>query len=137
MPGFSSDHSGGKQLDATTLRGTGTSYLALILSTPAHDSTLASITELALSGYSRQAVTWTTPAFDTNSGAMLTSNSNVIDFGPFSADMTSVSAWAILVDAASGTTGNILYCFQLDLSLEATAGTPIQFDAGTLNIYSS
>lgn len=135
MPGNTTDTSGPKALDAITLRGTASSYLALLTSVPTHSNTLPGVTELSLSGYSRQSVTWSVPAFDTNSGAYLTQNTNVLTFGPFTADMTSVSAWAILVSSSSGTGGNILYDFQLDVSLEAQAGTPIQFQAGTLAIY--
>jgi hypothetical protein len=137
MSGFLSDYSASRVCDTVTKRGVASSYLALITSTPTHATSLSAVTELAISGYVRQSVAWSVPAFDSGSGAWLSSNLVAVSFGPFPVDMTSVSAWAILVDEASGTTANILYAWALNSSIEAAAGSPIQFAAGQLIIYSA
>ena len=137
MPGFLTDYSAPLVLDNITKRGSASSYLAVLTAAPTHTSTLSTVTELSISGYSRQAVTWSVPAFNTSAGAWSTSPTAAIVFGPFATDMTSIAIYLILVSAASGTSGNIQYAFQLDLSFEALAGTPVQVDTTGLSLYAS
>ena len=137
MPGFLTDYNAPLVLDTITKRGTATSYLEILTAAPTHTSTLSTVTELSISGYSRQAVTWSVPAFNSSAGAWSTSNTAAVVFGPFATDMTSIAIYLILVSAASGTSGNIQYAFQLDLNFEALAGTPVQVDIGALAIYAS
>lgn len=112
----------------------GTVYLGLALSVPDDplESTLATITEVATTGYARIAV----PAFDaasTTAPVRITTPTQ-FQFAAFSADMTQEANWAFLTDAASGTVGDIRYLFQLEVPVLGLTGVPLVIPASTLII---
>ncbi len=112
MAGELSTVGAGRGLDAVTGRATATArttYLALLSAAPTDASTMATMTEVTTAGYSRQAVTWSTPAGDPQQ----TKNSVAITFGPFTADPPNITH-AALVSAVSGTSGDFLYWWTLD-----------------------
>lgn len=130
MPGELSTVGSNIALDAATGRATQssrTTYLALLTAAPSDSSTLASMTELSATGYSRQSVSWSAPSGDPAS----TSNSGTITFGPFSTDPANVTHCA-LVSAASGTTGDFIMHWQLTAAKDAAIGESIAFAAAAL-----
>lgn len=135
MPGEMSDAGCALALDAVTGRATvttRTTYLVLLTAAPSDTTTMSTMTELttpATNGYSRQSVTWTTPALDTS--VMATKNSAQITFGPFSADLGNVTHCA-LVSASTGTAGDFLAYWTLDAARDPASGDSIQFAANAL-----
>lgn len=112
------------------LRNTGTSptalYLGLATVAPTDTSTLATITEVTSTGYSRQAVTFSAPTGDPSS----VSNTADITFGPFTADPPAV-AYAFVTDASAGTTGTIYYIWSGN-TVDAGLNESIRVRAGSL-----
>lgn len=138
MPGEFSDVGSNYGLDVVTGRATNPftaasrlTYLALLSAAPSDTSTLATMTELSTAGYARQTVTWTAPALAT--GVPSTNNSTVLTFGPFTADPPNVTHCA-LCSAASGTVGDFLIWWALDVAKDATTNESIQFNIGALTI---
>lgn len=130
MPGELSTVGANIALDATTGRATQTArttYLALLSAAPGDATTLAGMSEVAVGGYARQAVTWTAPSGDPSR----TQNSAILTFGPFTGDPPNVTHCA-LVSAASGTTGDFLMFWTLDVAKDAAVNESIQFAAGAL-----
>ena len=66
--------------------------------------TLATITEVTSAGYTREAVTIGAPS---GTDPVVVANTNVVTFGPFTANPPPVG-FAFLTDAASGTVGSVL-----------------------------
>lgn len=119
-------------LDAATGRATQTArttYLALLSAAPTDASTLVSMTEITTAGYSRQSVTWGAPTGDPAS----TANTNVLTFGPFSADPPNVTHCA-LVSAATGTAGDFIMWWALTVAKDAANGESITFAASALTM---
>lgn len=118
-------------LDIVTGRNAGpgarTTYLALLTAAPSDTSTLATMTELSATGYSRQAVTWAAPSGDPSS----TSNSGTITFGPFSTDPANITHCA-LVSASSGTTGDFLMHWTLTTARDPASGDSATVASGAL-----
>jgi hypothetical protein len=136
MPGEFSDQGSFKALDAVTGRATVTSattYLALLTAAPTDTTTLAGLTEFAATGYSRQSVTWSSPALN-GSSVPETSNSATITFGPFAAGTGATVSHAALVTAASGTTGSIVAWWSLDTSRTPATNDSLQFAASALKL---
>lgn len=106
-----------------------TTYLCLLTAAPNDATTLSTMAELTTAGYARQAVTWTAPTGE----PAISSNSATITFGPFTADPPNVTHCA-LVSAASGTTGDFIYYWQLDVAKDAAINESIQFAAGGLTM---
>ena len=132
MAGEASGFGAGAALDAMTGRATQTArttYLALLTAAPSDTTTLATMTELSATGYSRQAVTWTAPSGD----PATTSNSGAINFGPVSTDPANVTH-AALVSAASGTTGDFIYYWTLNTARDGIAGDSFQVANGALTM---
>lgn len=132
MPGEASTVGAGKALDAITGRATATArttYLALLTAAPGDATTIATMSELSTAGYSRQAVTWSTPSGDPQA----TSNTAAITFGAFTADPPNVTHLA-LVSAASGTTGDFLYYWTADTARDAATGDSISVAIGALTM---
>jgi hypothetical protein len=130
MAGELSQVGANNALDGALGRATQTArtvYLALLSAAPSDTSTLASMTEITTSGYSRQSITWAAPSGDPSS----TSNSNLITFGPFSADPPNVTHCAC-VSAASGTTGDFIAHWALTAAKDAANGESISFAIGAL-----
>jgi hypothetical protein len=134
MPGEFSTSGAADALDAVTGRATQTAratYLVLLTAAPNDDTTLAAMAEVSAGGYARQAITWTTPA--DNAGAMRTENSATVTFGPFSTDPAEVTH-AALVSATSGTSGDFLMFWTLDVAKDAAIDESIQVLAGDLSM---
>lgn len=132
MPLIPNNAGQGIALDAKTGRATQTSrtvYLALLTAAPTATTTLATMTELTGTGYSRQSVTWSAPTGNPRT----TSNTNAVTFGPFSFDPASVG-WVALVSAASGTTGDFIDAWSVDTARDGISGDSITVAAGALTI---
>lgn len=130
MPGELSTVGANIALDAATGRvaaAARATYLALLTAAPGDATTLATMAELATAGYARQTVTWTAPTGDPSRSQ----NSAVITFGPFTADPPNVTHCA-LASAASGTVGDFLMFWTLDVAKDAAINESIQFAAGAL-----
>ena len=122
-------------LDATSGRAVSvsarTTYLALLLSAPGDAATLATMNEVTTAGYSRQVVTWS-PA--SNASPSVTSNTNVVTFGPFTVAMVSIPTYLALVSAASGTTGDFLWWWEIDDPQLPSVNESLQLLAGDLSM---
>lgn len=130
MAGEISSVGAGFALDAVTGRATVTSrttYLALLTAAPSDSTTLGTMTEVTTAGYSRQAVTWSTPSGDPRA----TSNSATLTFGAFTADPPNVTH-AALVSASSGTTGDFLWFWTLDNARDGANGDSLTVASGAL-----
>lgn len=130
MAGEASSVGAGYALDAMTGRATvsaRTTYLALLTAAPTDSTTLATMTEVTTSGYSRQAVTWSTPSGDPR----VSSNSGTVTFGPFTADPPNITHCA-LVSASSGTTGDFIYFWTLDTARDGISGDTATVGSGAL-----
>lgn len=136
MAGQFSDAGSNKALDAVTGRATvssSTTYLALLTSAPSDTTDLASMAEYTATGYSRQAVSWSSPALNA-SNVPETANSATVTFGPFTAGTSATITHAALVDAASGTTGNILAWWDLDTSRTPSTNDSVEVTSGNLKL---
>lgn len=108
-----------------------TTYLCLLLSAPNDASTLSTINEVTTAGYSRQAVTWSVP---TNTSPSVQSNTNTVTFGPFTASMVSVPSYMCLVSAASGTSGDFLWWWEVDSPETPAINESLQILPGELTM---
>lgn len=136
MAGEFSDAGALKALDAVTGRATvssATTYLALLTAAPTDTSTPATMTEYGATGYSRQTVTWSTPALN-GSSIPETSNSGTLTFGPFTAGTGATVSHCALVTSASGTTGEIRAWWSLDTSRTPGTNDSLQFSTSNLKI---
>lgn len=130
MPGELSTVGANIALDIVTGRAAivaRATYLSLLSAAPADATTLATQTEVAVAGYARQTVVWTAPTGDPSR----TQNSAVLTFGPFTGDPPNVTHCA-LGSAASGTAGDFLMFWTLDVAKDAAVNESIQFAAGAL-----
>lgn len=130
MAGELSTVGSGIGLDAATGRATQTArttYLALLSAAPTDASTNATMTEISTAGYARQSVAFTAPTGD----PARTENSGTVTFGPFSADPPNVTHCA-LVSSSSGTGGDFIMWWALDVAKDAASGESIQFAAAAL-----
>jgi hypothetical protein len=135
MPGFTTDAEKATLLDYLTGRAVAytaarNSYLGLAVAIPDSNITLATLAEVVTAGYARVQVTWAAPA----GTPMSITNSASVQFGPVTADMDSAAPYAFLTDASSGTTGTVLYVWQLTEAVLAKALKPIFVAAGALTI---
>ena len=131
MPGQASTVGSKIMLDAASGRATQssrTTYLALLTAAPGDSTTLATMSELSATGYSRQSVTWSDPTTTET-----TSNSGALTFGPFSTDPANATHCA-LVSAASGTTGDLVWYWTLDTARDAASGDSISVAASALSM---
>lgn len=94
------------------------------------DITLATITEPSDAGYARAAVEWNSSVIDGLSVSI--KNSNEETLGTAVADMNAAS-YAFLASTA-GTTGDLLYVWELAEPVSALAGKPIIVPAQALVI---
>lgn len=104
------------------------SYLALVTADPGAGATIASLAEVTTAGYARQQIIWAVPA----GSPMLTSNTALVTFGPFTADMLLGVTHAVLVSALSGTTGDVMYVWQLDAAVQALNTQTLQLAPASL-----
>lgn len=136
MPGEFSDAGSNRALDAVTGRATvssQTTYLALLTSAPTDTSAISALSEYGATGYSRQAVTWSSPALN-GSNVPETSNSATLSYGPFTASVSGTISHAALVSAASGTSGSVLAWWSLDASRTPSTNDSLEITAGNLKL---
>lgn len=122
--------------------GTMNEYIALLTASPftsgpsgGNAEAISDLVEVTTAGYSRQLVAWTSA-----SGAYPSpvSNSGVLTYGPMTAGMTLAAQWAALVThAATGTTGLLLYYWQLDTPQQVSVSQSIQIPIGSLTLSES
>lgn len=120
-------------LDAATGRATQTArttYLCLLTSAPSDSTTIASMAELTTAGYARQACAFGAP---TSANPSVTSNTGTITFGPFTADPPNVTHCA-LVSSSSGTSGDFIMYWTLNVAKDAAINESIQVAAGGLTM---
>lgn len=110
-----------------------TVYVGLAQSIPAvyEEVTLASIVEPTTAGYARAAVGWD-DALVIND-VVLIKNSDAESFGTVSEDLPAC-AYAFLCTSVSGSSGDILYVWELAEPVQALSGKPISAAAGGLII---
>lgn len=113
-------------------------YVALLTASPftsgsggTNAETISDLVELATTGYSRVSVTFSDAAA---SYPAPVSNSSVLTFGPMGAAMTLAAQWAALVTASTGTTGLLLYYWQLDTPQQVSVSQSIQIPIGDLQL---
>jgi len=109
-------------------------YLALLTSDPTGLTTIAELTEVNTSGYSRVTTTW---GYASASVPSTIANSDTIIFGPMSGDMILAAQWVALVTVASGTTGLLKYTWTLDEPEQVETSQSIAIATGTLTISQS
>ena len=136
MAGEFSDAGAFKALDAVTGRATvtsGTTYLALLTAAPDDATTLAGLAEYTATGYSRQSVSWASPALN---GSSLPETSNTADltFGPFTAGTGATITHCALVSAASGTTGDVFAWWSFDSSRTPATNDSLIVSTGNLKL---
>lgn len=121
-------------LDACSGRATQTArtmYLALLTAACTDSTTMGTMTELTTpgtNGYSRQSVTFTDPAATEESH-----NSALLVFGPFTTDLASCG-YCALVSASTGTTGDLVWYWTLDVAKDPASGDTIEFAIGDLSM---
>ncbi|MBI2817961.1 MAG: hypothetical protein HYX72_13590 [Acidobacteria bacterium] len=128
MPGKSQSHTDAvlNVLRGTNLIAPASVYVGLFSTAPTDDGSTG--TELSGNGYTRQQVTFGAPAADTGNLRKV-SNTNVITFGPATADWLQAVAFGVW-DAA--TNGNLLYWDSLTTAKTVQNGDSAQFGIGAL-----
>lgn len=109
----------------------GSNYLALLTADPTGLTTIAALTEVTTTGYSRVAVSFNAA---TAASPSVTSNSNLIAFGPMTANMTAPASWVALVTVASGTVGLLLNTWSITPPQQVSATQTVDIAAGALQI---
>lgn len=125
----------GAQAGLQAITGAGVSststYIALLTADPSGLSTIAALTEVLTTGYSRQLVTWGSASASEPS---IISNSNLLTFGPMTANMLLPAQWAALVTVSSGTSGSLNYTWTLQEQQLVLSTEEIAIVAGALII---
>lgn len=116
---------------APTFATARTTYMALLTAAPSDGNTIATLAEVNVTGYARQPVTWS--AVSSTSPVSVT-NSALVTFGPFTQAMPFPATHAALVSAATGNSGDFLFWWQLDHSVQAGLNESAQFGTGTLEL---
>lgn len=106
-----------------------TVYLALLSAAPTDATTNATMTEISTAGYARQTCAMSAPTGDPSA----TSNTALLTFGPFSADPPNVTHCAI-VSSSSGTGGDFIAWWALDVAKDAAINESIQVAIGGLSM---
>lgn len=126
---------GGAQDGLNAIVGTAvsgvTTYLALLTADPSGLSTIAALSEVTTSGYARVAMTWSAPSASIPS---VISNTNLVAFGPMTANMALPAQWLALVTSASGTSGELKYTWSMDNPEQVLATQTVNIAAGALTI---
>lgn len=121
--------------------GASARYVALLTASPYTSGpsgglaeAITDLIEVTTAGYTRQAVTFSNAASTYPSPV---SNSGVLTFGPMTAGMTLSAQWAALVTASSGTTGLLLFYWQLDTPQQVAVSQSIQLPIAALALSES
>ena len=115
-----------------------TTYIMLLTADPSltaatpTDPTLAELTELSASGYSRQIATWSSAT--SSSGLSQIKNSNIVTFEPFPEALGSGTAttYGAMVNVASGTSGLVYAVWQWDNAVIAPQNQAITIPVNSL-----
>lgn len=132
MPGEATTVGAGHALDAINGRATKTAratYACLLTATATDANLISELSEVTTAGYARQSVTWGAPTGD----PQVSSNTNAMTFGPFTADPPNITHLA-LVSAASGTTGDLLYRWTADTARDGITNDSITIAVGALSM---
>lgn len=105
-------------------------YLTLVTADPGATPTIASLAEVTTAGHARQLCAFSVPA----GSPMLTSNTALITFGPYTADMLADVTHVVMVSALTGTAGDVMHIWELDASIRALNTQTLQLAVGTLQI---
>jgi hypothetical protein len=116
-------------------------YIALLTASPftsgpggGYAQAISDLVEVTTSGYARQSVTFGAAAGAYPAPVM---NTNLLTFGPMSASMTLPAQWAAMVTAVSGTSGLLLYFWNLDTPQQVGVSQNIQIPIGSLALVES
>lgn len=124
--------SASKRLDNMTGRGVTTTYLAGLVAEPAIDCTPATVAEDNTAGYARQQIVWAAPRVPTDEFAPLSDNASNIAFGPFTANGTDAWTHVALMEAASGTSGDVRYVWEMTEAFMPTVGETLSLPTGSV-----
>ncbi len=133
MPGEAAQRGSQLALDAMTGRvaiAARATYLAALTAAPTDATTMATMTEVTTAGYARQECAFTAP--DTADPPKST-NAALETFGPFTADPPNITHLG-LVSAATGTTGDFIFFWALDVAKDAAINESIEIAAGSLSM---
>lgn len=125
--------------------GPQTLYLALLTGDPTQSGpgggyaqNISDLIEDQTAGYARQVVDFAVPASDTaTTYPAPVTNSNVITFGPYTANMQTADGWAALVTAEAGDLGLLLYLWALPAATQVPLSKSIQIGVGSLSLTQS
>lgn len=109
----------------------GSFYIALLTSDPTGQVNISGLTECLDAGYTRQAVTFAQASATYPS---TTSNTNLLQFGPFTVNMSLPVQWLALVTSAAGTNGFLRETWSLSAPQQVLASQTIDIPAGALGI---
>jgi hypothetical protein len=117
-------------LVGTAVSGVST-YLALLTADPSGLTTVAALSEVTTSGYSRVLMTWGSPTLAIPS---VVANTNLVTFGPMTANMALAAQWLALVTSASGTSGELKFTWTMDEPEQVLSTQTVDIAAGELTI---
>lgn len=110
---------------------TGGQYVALLTSDPSGLTTIAQLSECTDAGYTRQQVPFN-PA--TAAIPSVAANTNLVQYGPFTVNMSLPVQWLALVTTSSGTSGFLKQTWTLSQQWQVLATQTIDIPAGALTI---
>lgn len=112
----------------------GNYYLALCTADPTGSTTIAQLQEVTTAGYSRIQVQWN---FALSTFPSQISNSNLLQWGPMTANMALAAQWVALVTVASGTVGYLLYTWAMNAPQQVLATQYLSIAASQVTITQS
>jgi hypothetical protein len=117
-----------------TFRANGTTYyIGLATAAILDTSTLATISEVTDTAYTRQVITFNAPVLGGDGKTGIT-NSATINFPAWAANQASPITYAFITTVPSAKTGDILAYFPLTTSISPTATQPASIASGVANI---
>lgn len=109
-------------------------WLALLTADPTGLVNISQLTECTDAGYSRQPCAFSP---STATSPVTSSNSSLIQFGPFTVNMALPVQWAALVDSSSGTSGFLRETWTFSTQEQVLATETVDIAAGQLVITES
>lgn len=106
-------------------------YMALLTADPSGFTTVSALSEVTTSGYARVSMTWGSPTAVIPS---VIANTNLIAFGPMSANMSLPGQWLALVTSSSGTGGSLIYTWTMNEPEQVLSTQTVDIAAGALTI---
>lgn len=105
-------------------------YVGLCTSLPGQNDTLATITEISDSNYSRKAITLGEVVTEADGSYRANTNTITFDFAEYSGQI----AYYFITDVQSGTAGSLIFGDQLSRVVSVEPGDSIRFPAGGIKI---